>query len=299
MPLLRLEIGKRFVFFLLVLESKFSFYLEKQNFDFFDFFVSPFKMLKLSDLRNWAREEGISNFSRMSKQELMEEWENSQPEEPIKISWQPQKKKKIPMKLKTKNPLNWQNEKIKIPILRPTVVEIKKKELPKILTKQQENWDEWLESVKNVEDEWQKRRFDSALDKLKKKIVKIREQENEFKAEKDRAAFKEFVTQFTIQGKVGFSPTDFLKATKKVVVDLFEQNKQTKTKIVLVCLMSGIDLRSGEIVLQEAGFHSRVEKNLEVANREKTFERMSERILENLANFQRRGSIGDSTKFWI
>ena len=36
------------------------------------------------ELKNWAREEGIVGFSRMSKAELMELWEESQPERPRK-----------------------------------------------------------------------------------------------------------------------------------------------------------------------------------------------------------------------
>ena len=63
-------------------------------------------MMKISDLRNWAREEEIPNFSRMNKQELMEEWENSQPEEPLKIQWQ-RKARKKKKKEKEKNPLDW------------------------------------------------------------------------------------------------------------------------------------------------------------------------------------------------
>ena len=41
--------------------------------------------MKISDLRNWAREEGLPGFSKMTKDELMKEWENSQPDEPMKI----------------------------------------------------------------------------------------------------------------------------------------------------------------------------------------------------------------------
>ena len=50
--------------------------------------------MKISDLRNWAREEGLPGFSKMTKDELMKEWENSQPDEPMKIYWQSKKSQK-------------------------------------------------------------------------------------------------------------------------------------------------------------------------------------------------------------
>ena len=56
-------------------------------------------MPRIVDLRNWAREEGIVGFSKMSKQELLEEWENSQPDEPMKFSWQPKKKRGVKKKI--------------------------------------------------------------------------------------------------------------------------------------------------------------------------------------------------------
>ena len=39
-------------------------------------------MKNLKELRDWAREKGIVGFSRMSKAELEELWEESQPERP-------------------------------------------------------------------------------------------------------------------------------------------------------------------------------------------------------------------------
>ena len=69
--------------------------------------------------------------------------------------------------------------------------------------------------------------------------------------------------------------------------------------------MSRVDLKTGEVFLEEAGFHSRVEENFEVSERSKIFDRMSERMLENLANFQTRESnwrfnkVVDLTVFFV
>ena len=51
-------------------------------------------MVTLKFLRNWARENGVIGFSRMRKDELLELWEESQPEEPRKIYYSREMKKK-------------------------------------------------------------------------------------------------------------------------------------------------------------------------------------------------------------
>ena len=40
--------------------------------------------------------------------------------------------------------------------------------------------------------------------------------------------------------------------------------RQTKVKLILSCMMEKIDLKSGEVIAQEAAFHSKTEVNLEV-----------------------------------
>ena len=52
-------------------------------------------MVTLKFLKAWAKEEGVIDFSRVSKDELEELWESSQPEEPRKYnSLQPKRKAK-------------------------------------------------------------------------------------------------------------------------------------------------------------------------------------------------------------
>ena len=91
-------------------------------------------MMKISELRNWARREGIPNFSRMKKSELMEEWENFQPEEPLKIQWR-RKIKKTKTKKKSKNPMDW-DVPFFLKILKPTIVKVKKTKIPKVISQQ-------------------------------------------------------------------------------------------------------------------------------------------------------------------
>ena len=117
---------------------------------------------------------------------------------------------KSPTKEKTrKEKKKWAKPFVDFQILKPQVVRIKKKQLPKIIAQQAEDWDEWLESVRNVDDEWMKRRIDPAIQKLKEKISSIWKKEEDFVAEKEVSSLKEFATQFVIQGKAGFAPRDF------------------------------------------------------------------------------------------
>ena len=123
--------------------------------------------------------------------------------------------------------------------------------------------------------------------------------------EKEASSLKEFATQFVIQGKAGFAPRDFLNATKKVVVDLMNKNQNTKVKMALSCQMSRVDLTTGEVFTREATFHSLIEKNFVATDRSKLFNKMRERIIENKANFQTRGSnwrfteLGNLTIFFV
>ena len=93
-------------------------------------------MMKISELRNWAREEGIPSFSKLKKTELMEEWENAQPEEPLKIQWK-RKIKKNKNQKKSKNSMDW-DVPFSLQILKPTTVQVKKKEIPKLITQQKD-----------------------------------------------------------------------------------------------------------------------------------------------------------------
>ena len=41
------------------------------------------------------------------------------------------------------------------------------------------------------------------------------------------------------------------------------KTRQTKVKMVLLCMMEKVDLKSGEVIAKEAAFHSKTEVNLE------------------------------------
>ena len=104
------------------------------------------------------------------------------------------------------------------------------------------------------------------------------------------SALRRFARQFTIDGKSGFTPQTFLNAVKNHVLKILQDNRQTKVKLILICKMQRTDLVTGEIDEVNADFHSGIEENLEGTNENELYEEMNERILENIANFQRKGS---------
>ena len=47
------------------------------------------------------------------------------------------------------------------------------------------------------------------------------------------------------------------------ITNLMTNTRQTKDKLISSCVMEKVDLKSGEVIAKEAGFHSKTEVNLE------------------------------------
>ena len=233
------------------------------------------------ELKNWAREEGIVGFSRMSKAELMELWEESQPERPRKHHF-------FRKKPAHENPLNWKNKKISAPILIPERRDFLSRRIPSLIKENVETVVDWTNWLENVDDVDVRRRTNPAIERLKKQIAQL--WEKEFFVEERESALNGFARTYGIPGRPGFSPREFLKAVSWKVIDLLKRNKRTKTKMVLSCRMSRTELRTGDVIEQMADFHSRMEMNLEGSDQKELYYHMVERSLENLAKFQRKGS---------
>ena len=55
-------------------------------------------------------------------------------------------------------------------------------------------------------------------------------------------------------------------------------------------MMEKVNLKSGEVIVKDAAFHSKTEDNLENTDSNELFSKMKEIILESLAKFQRQWS---------
>ena len=120
----------------------------------------------------------------------------------------------------------------------------------------------------------QVKEFKEKAEQKKSSFKKLKEKE----LVETKSALKKFTKQFTVDGEVGFDPKSFFNATKVSILRILRENRQQKVKLILKCLMKRIDLKTGEETKKEAAFHS------EILNS------MIEEVLENMANFQRRGS---------
>ena len=111
-----------------------------------------------------------------------------------------------------------------------------------------------------------------------------------FQIRKEKSALNNFTRQFVIDGEDNYSPKDFLNAAKPKIIGKLKENKQTKTKMILVCDMERADMSTGEVFQENAAFHSEIEENHEATDENEIFKEMIKRILENISVFQTRGS---------
>jgi len=107
---------------------------------------------------------------------------------------------------------------------------------------------------------------------------------------KSNCALKDFVKQYTIDGRHRYYPESFLKVVKEAVTNKLQSHRQTKVKMTHQCMMKETNMARGEETIVEAVFHSGVEINLEDSNFNEMYDGMVEKVLENLSTFQRRES---------
>jgi hypothetical protein len=117
-----------------------------------------------------------------------------------------------------------------------------------------------------------------------------KQEKDVFELKESKSALNKFTTQYTIHGRDGYDPLSFLKTIKPQVSKLLTDNRGTKVKMILHCMMEKNDLQSGEVVPRESAFHSDIDVNLEATDVTELYNTMSGVVSERLANFQERGS---------
>ena len=98
---------------------------------------------------------------------------------------------------------------------------------------------------------------------------------------------KKFAIQYRIVGKDWIDNELFLAKVKQSITHPLIDRRQTKVKLILSCMMY---IKSGEVIIKEAAFHSKAEVNLESTNTNELFSKMKETVLDSLAKFQGQGS---------
>ena len=78
--------------------------------------------------------------------------------------------------------------------------------------------------------------------------------------------------------------------SKQPITNVMINTQQTKIKLMFSCMMEKVDLKSGEVIVKEAAFHSKTEVNLENTNSNALFSKMKETVSKSLETFPSQGS---------
>ena len=145
-------------------------------------------------------------------------------------------------------------------------------------------WVDWFrESGKKITQP-----ISSALNTLRKKINTLFEEK--FEVRDGQSALRQFTREKIIDGKPGYDPKTFFQKTRNILIKFFQENPNTKMKMILICQMQKTDLTTGDTIEVEADFHSDIEINIAEKDKNKLLDKMIARIEEVLANFQQSGS---------
>ena len=110
-----------------------------------------------------------------------------------------------------------------------------------------------------------------------------------FEVRESNSALRNFTRVYTIDGIEGFVTRSFLDGAREIITSIFRNNRRTKVKLILKCIMEK-GIIPEEIEIQEFAFHSNIEINLEGTDEDDIYFVMTERILEKTATLLRRAS---------
>ena len=120
--------------------------------------------------------------------------------------------------------------------------------------------------------------------------VKEELKERSFELKESKSALRRFTTQYVIEGRTRYDPQSFMLYARRVVIKLLRKNRKIKVKLILRCNMEKIIFSTGDVITEQAPFHSKAEVNLEGTDVDDLYEAMTDRVLESTATFQMRGS---------
>ena len=107
-----------------------------------------------------------------------------------------------------------------------------------------------------------------------------------FDIEETKSALGEFVKKYVITSRDGYDPDSFMDAAKETVINLLK-NRKTKVKLILKCIMERTEIKTEEVIVKDAAFHSEQEVYLEGTDTDEMYMKMKDRVIENLTIFQR------------
>jgi len=99
-----------------------------------------------------------------------------------------------------------------------------------------------------------------------------------------------FTKQYIADGRPGMDAVSFLKAVRPLVVDFLKRNRRIKVQLVLVCKMEHFSITDEIIDEDNMFFHSNTEVNLETTDVNELYTDAVDKMMEDMAKFQKRGS---------
>ena len=212
--------------------------------------------MRKEDLQFLAKKHNLRGWSKMSKEKLRKFLDSQ--------------------RRPSRNLMDLVNPEINAPVLVPEKAPFPvKKETPDPAKKKQKDWLKWVEWLENEPEpppkpiqEWLKELMD---------VVRS-------------TAMRGFFKELVIKGKPGELPRDFFNRVRPQAASYIRQEKLTKVKLMLTCLLSKTDLQSGEYIELKRTFLSKNKTNLEGTDAFQILDEMFEEVMVNMANFQKEGS---------
>ena len=184
---------------------------------------------------------------------------------------------------------------IGVPTLSPTPfrrrVQSLKETSRKVVNKVKKKWNDFHDWIIDYVPPAIRVNPSSAIEKLKNHIRKLYQQSPDFTPVEKKAA-KGYFKTFTIPGNEYKDPKLYLTDVTHTTTRLIESNlnKGTKVKVALHCEMVRVDPDTKEDVYTTCYFNSNLKTIIQKDTVTGEYRVMSNEILENVANFQRRGS---------
>ena len=118
--------------------------------------------------------------------------------------------------------------------------------------------------------------------------------EHEQGIEIEKSSLDKFAVKHRFQGIPGISPPEYLSRVFSTVEEMLKNNRNTKFKMILICLMERIKVKTDKGVEEleefEAFFSTRNYINLESTNIEKLLQKCFGKILNDIEEFSSNGS---------
>ena len=222
-----------------------------------------YERMTLPELKNLARDRGLTRYSRLRKSELVRRLR----EQPI---------------------LEWGNDATmtNVPFLTPTpYTPPPSTTTPTPPSNTIKDLIKYLDNVKEVP-----KSVSPNLRKLKKKIDDIYKRKRIFEVKESDSALRNFAYVYTVDGKEGFDPQSFMDGARENMTELLRNNRNTKVKLILKCYM----INERDNLIKDFPFHSEIEINVEGTDENEIYITMTDTILERIANLINGSSGGGS-----